>query len=428
MKLLHFNAWLAFVRFLFTGAVAGCLAFGAAGLTYRLGVAQAEFSVEIKEQPAPVITFDETITLKLTATSTVPVVDATLAIRMTDAQQRTYWGKAQLRNPSTELNLTYQLDMQQWSAEAFSTLEYWWVFTDAEERVISTQPQTFQYVDNRFQWRTLTDGRLTVYWQMGDDRFGQTALQAATDGLTRANQLLQTTLPDAIAVYIYPDVESLRATFGPADPAWMDGKTFPKWNTIAVSVPDDVNALTRLSTEIPHELAHILIYQAAGGEAGYNNLPQWLNEGLAVFNEDNFGAEQAELLTAARQTNTLPTLERLCFNFSADQSQAIVAYAQSGDVVRFIQRTHGIRRLNDLIRAYADGLDCDTGVRRVLNLSLSELEQEWAQATFTPESNRATFYDVNAWTWLAGVIGVSMLFLMLVFLLGQRGKPANRMI
>lgn len=427
MKPLQFHIWPNFTRSIFTRLVAICLAVGLAGFRTGPIAAQTDFSVEIKEQPAPVITFGETIVFKLAATSSVPVVDATLAIRMTDAQQRTYWGKAQLRNPGTELALEYQLDMQQWSAEAFSSLEYWWVFTDLEKRVISTQPQTFQYVDNRFQWRSLGDGALTVYWQTGDDRFGQAALQAATDGLTRANQLLQTTVPGTIAIYIYPNVDSLRVTFGPADPAWMDGKAFPKWSTAAVSVPDDVNALTRLSTEIPHEVAHLLIYQAAGGEAGYNNLPQWLNEGLATFNEASFGAEQANLLTAARQTNALPTLERLCFNFSTDQSQAIVAYAQSASVVRYIQRVYGIQRLNALIQAYADGVDCNNGVRRVLNLNLSELEQEWIKATFTPESNRVTFYDANAWAWLAGIVGVSSLLFTLI-LLGQRAKPASRMI
>lgn len=390
--------------------------------------AQTEFSVEITNQPAPSVTFGQTIEFRLSATSTTPVVDATLAIRMADGQRRTYWGKAQVGAPSTALEIAYVLDMQQWSAEAFSTLEYWWVFTDAQNRTVSTQPQTFQYTDNRFEWRSLTDGRVAVYWQTGDDDFGQTALQAATDGLTRAHQLLQTTLPETVAIYIYPDLESERGTFAPTDPTWMDGKAFPKWNTVVVNVADDVNAFTRLNTEIPHEVAHLLIFRAAGGEAGYNNLPQWLNEGLAVFNEGSLGAEQASLLSAAKEAQTLPSLSRLCFNFSADQSQAIISYAQSASVVRYIQRVYGIKRLNNLVQAYADGVDCDNGVRRALGLSLNALELEWSQATFSSESNRVTFYDVNAWGWLAGLVGVSSLLFTLIILFSQRRKPASRMI
>lgn len=394
----------------------------------NISAAQTEFSVEITNQPAPSVTFGQTIEFRLSATSTTPVVDATLAIRMADAQRRTYWGKAQVGAPSTTLEIDYVLDMQQWSAEAFSTLEYWWVFTDAQNRTVSTQPQTFQYTDNRFEWRSLTDGRVTVYWQTGADDFGQTALQAAADGLTRANQLLQTALPETVAVYIYPDLESERATFAPTDPAWMDGKAFPKWNTVVVNVADDVNAFTRLNTEIPHEVAHLLIFRAAGGEAGYNNLPQWLNEGLAVFSEGSLGAEQASLLSAAKEAQALPSLSRLCFNFSADQSQAIISYAQSASVVRHIQRVHGIKRLNDLVQAYADGVDCDNGVRRALGLSLNDLELEWSQATFNSESHRVTFYDVYAWGWLAGLVGVSSLLFTVIIWLSQRHKPAGRMI
>jgi hypothetical protein len=390
--------------------------------------AQTDFNVEIQNQPAPVVAFGQAIEFRLTATSTVPVVDATLAIRMADARRRTYWGKAQLGVPSTQLEITYQLDMQQWSAEAFSMLEYWWVFTDANNRTISTPPQTLQYTDNRFEWRSLTDGRVAVYWQAGDEAFGQMALQAAADGLARASQLISTTPPEQVAVYIYPDLESLQGTFVPTDPTWMDGKAFPKWDTVVVAVPDDVNALTALNTEIPHEVAHLIIFRAAGSEAGYNNLPQWLNEGLAVFNEGNLGAEEASLLSAAKEAQELPSLERLCFNFSAVQSEAFISYAQSASVVRHIQRIHGIKRLNALVQAYADGVDCDNGVRRALGLGLQDLEQEWLKATFSPAGNRVTFYDATTWGWLAGLVGVSSLLFTLSILFGQRRKPASRMI
>ncbi|MGB4873199.1 MAG: hypothetical protein WBP47_24330, partial [Candidatus Promineifilaceae bacterium] len=89
--------------------------------------------------------------------------------------------------------------------------------------------------------------------------------------------------------------------------------------------------------------------------------------------------------------------------FPAAEDKAVLAYAQSQSLVRYIQARYGNQTLDALLTAYADGQDCDGGVRQAVNQSLAELEKEWL-ANQQPQTPLVRFFSQNG-LWLLLVAG-----------------------
>ena len=158
---------------------------------------------------------------------------------------------------------------------------------------------------------------------------------------------------------------------------------------------------------IPHEITHLLVYQAAGGALGH--VPSWLSEGLATLNEELPDPEDAVLLEMALSQDSLVSLENLCGPFPLDPSEAKLSYAQSASVVGFIRDHYGRQGLTHLITAYADGVSCTEGVG-VLGVSFDELETQW-RASLQPRNKWLVFLE-KAGPWL-GLWGGSCLMTLL---------------
>jgi hypothetical protein len=133
-----------------------------------------------------------------------------------------------------------------------------------------------------------------------------------------------------------------------------------------------------METLIPHELAHIILYEQSGD--GYDNLPAWLREGLASLAELYPDPDYVGALQEASGNDTLIAVEELCDGFPLDASNAYLAYAESHSFVRFLRDSYGTSGLLSLISAYSDGLDCEQGPVRALGSSLGALDTRWRES------------------------------------------------
>ena len=146
-----------------------------------------------------------------------------------------------------------------------------------------------------------------------------------------------------------------------------------------VSVAPGENQSIQLERQVPHELAHVLLYRRVG--ANYNRLPIWLREGMASMAELYPNPDYENVLRQNASTNSLISLTDLCTSFPPDTGNAFLAYAESNSFTQFIVDNHGTSGLTSLALAYADGLDCEQGARQALGLSLSQLEVRWREST-----------------------------------------------
>jgi hypothetical protein len=255
---------------------------------------------------------------------------------------------------------------------AFTIIDYWFTITSQDGEEFTTQVFNFKYDDNRFNWQHLTNDTFQVFWFDRDISFAQSVLDVAHEGLSRAKSLLPLQVPDKLTIYVYANANQIPETPGKD---WVAGHAYPDLGLMVVSLPDGPERRLEMERQIPHELMHILLYESTG--QGYENLPVWLNEGLATMAQLYPTPEYQILLENAIQNDSLLPIASLCQNFPIYASSAYLSYAEATYFTRYIYRQYGSSGLSNLVAGYADGLDCERGVEVALGISLAQLEEQW---------------------------------------------------
>lgn len=159
-----------------------------------------------------------------------------------------------------------------------------------------------------------------------------------------------------------------------------------KFNRLMITSP---KALARgypwLDT-LAHELVHLIV-----SEKSKNNVPIWLHEGLAKYNESRWrGAEglalepaSESLLASAFKKNQLITFEQMHPSMAKlpSQKDAALAFAEVFTVVEMLarsdKRSDKKGAANAVIEGLRDGLLMDDALEISLGVDLSGLQRDW---------------------------------------------------
>ena len=398
--------------------------FAALAISFCARAAAAQTGLTVLAEPPPQYTFGEALAFQISAQSAANISAVTLFYRAS-GDTRTIADAVEL-TPGLIITAIHPVNLAERSLTPFTTVEYWWELRDTAGGQLLTAPQTFYYEDNRFAWQTLTQDLVTVHWYKGDTEFGQIALDLASHALTRANAEIRAPLPPEINIYIYGDDEDIRAVLATIGKAWVSGHADPALGVVMVAARPGLEATTQLERDIPHELTHLLVFNAVGGEAGYARVPTWLNEGLAVVQQSQPDPDNPALIQEMSAQGQLLNLKSLCGPFPADRLQAQLAYAQSESLVRFIREQFGSQRLAAMLAAYADGASCESGVQRGLGLSFDALETRWLTEVVKADDGAIRAEVLWPWVALIGLLLLSLLiFLALILRRPARSRPAK---
>jgi hypothetical protein len=123
-----------------------------------------------------------------------------------------------------------------------------------------------------------------------------------------------------------------------------------------------------------HEMSHLVIHQATKNPFG--GLPVWLDEGIAVYNEnrDNLDEDFRGTFERAVEEDQLMTLRSLSSPFPGDPLEANLAYGQSGAVVKYIVDTYGSEAMAELLAIFAEGALYDEALEQTLGVNTDELD------------------------------------------------------
>ncbi len=315
-------------------------------------------------------------TARLISTSGSPITQATILFRAVNEQNT----RVEQLTINADGTTTFQYNASQNVLPPFALIVFSYQVTFANGGTATSVPFYFRYEDNRFTWKSVTDGAVTAHWYNGDDAFGHAALDAARVSLQNISQMMNVS-PDSspLDVYVYANAVDLQSALTLGGKQWIAGHADPALGVVMVSITPGDTQTIELQRQVPHELAHVMLYRNIG-EAGYYRLPAWLNEGIASMAELYPNPDYAHALTQASQNNTLMPFADLCGSFPSDSGGAFLAYAQSESFVRYLRSTYGDTGLNALTRSYADGLDCDLGAMRALGTPLGQLDTRWRES------------------------------------------------
>jgi hypothetical protein len=399
------------------------------GLTAFAGRVQAQAGrikvggIQVLDAPPPDYHFGQSITFRLSAESSSEISAVTLLVD-SGGPAPAVWPKVGFaQGKHIDAAGTYDLAIN--PLPPFAPVRYWWQIDDTAGSQLTTEPAVFTYEDDRFDWRTATQGSVTAHWYVGDQAFGSEAAATAASSLPLISRDVRGALPPSVDIYVYGSDTDARAALQRVGRAFTDGHADPKLGVVIVAVAPDLRADYNLQREIPHEMTHLLIYKATG--AHYPNVPYWLNEGLAVAHQTQRDSDFAAVLAAARDARQFLPLAGLCGPFQP--ATARLAYAESEAVVRYIDRQFGAEGINRLLVEYANGASCQEGVQTSLGIPLAELETRWLAVVAPVDSPAQRWQAWAPWVLLAGLILLAPLtFLLAAFGRGRRPARAERMV
>ena len=319
--------------------------------------------------------FRDHLTFTLTAESSDEIVEVDLFYKVV-GQIATSRNEVEFSAGST---ITAEFIIDQTEPSNYSPpgteMEYWWKIVDAAGNELKTERETLLYLDNRYEWQFLQNERVTLYWYEGDDSFGQSLFERANSALDTLESDIGIKLSDPIKIFIYGGHEDLLGALRTSAQEWTGGVAFTEFGVVVIGVHPrqldwGLNAMT-------HEMTHLVIHQATDNPFG--DLPRWLDEGIAVYNEnrDELDQDFRPIFNRAVENDELMTLRTLSSPFPGDPLLANLAYGQSGAVVRYIVNSYGSDAMAELLEIFSEGALYDEALEQALDLDTDKLDSEF---------------------------------------------------
>jgi hypothetical protein len=252
----------------------------------------------------------------------------------------------------------------------------WRLVSAADHNVTQVGPEVrIVYADDRFTWKSETGALVTVHWYEGSDAFGARALRIAEDAVREASALLGVTESEPIDFYVYADETPFRDALGPGTRENVGGQANADIRTLFALIPSAQIDDAWVGVVIPHELTHLVFNTAA--QNPYHFPPRWLNEGLAVYQSEGYGASRKAEIRDGAKAGTLIPLDGLTGQFPTTGDRFELAYAESVSAVDYLIRTYTKDALVQLIRSYADGRTDDEAFKAALGVDISTFGDAW---------------------------------------------------
>ena len=142
---------------------------------------------------------------------------------------------------------------------AGTQISYYWIIQDSDGNTHTDNIQTFEVIDNRFQWRHLSQGPYQVNWYNQQNSFGETILSRVTANAQRISDNLGGGPQEQVNLWVYISEDDFKGSLPPNTHEWVGGIAFPIINqaSVVVTNPTDVT----LSRDMPHEITHLIFHQ-----------------------------------------------------------------------------------------------------------------------------------------------------------------------
>jgi hypothetical protein len=329
-----------------------------------LAVARNEATVE----------FPEGITFALDAETTDPIANLELLYRAPGMETLSVELPA-FETGATQLEIEHPIDLRAGELPVGIDVQYRWRITETDGDVVETAEQTLSWFDDRYDWTPLSGPNVTVYTYDADPAFQQAILDAAERTVTSLAESYGAEMEQPVRVWAYADKDHLYGALAPNSEPWIAGAAYPALHVImAVLPPGDYDEVGRV---VPHEVSHQVLHQAT--KNAFNSPPQWLDEGLATYWQENGRDRFYSYALELAATGEVPPLRTLNGTFPYERDGATASYAYSLTAVMFILDTWGDEGMSKLLATFDEGITYEDAVQQGLGISFDELDRRWRE-------------------------------------------------
>jgi hypothetical protein len=259
-------------------------------------------------------------------------------------------------------------------------ITYFWEIKDHAGQTTDTDQGRYMYQDDRFEWRSLSEGGLTVWFYDASEDDVRSFLSVGEETLKNMGALLGTTVDYPVKVFLYKNAQDM-------EPVVLARQLSPEEGSITLGevVVSDTAVVARDFSPLDilrHELTHIVMRSAVRGP--FQGLPAWLEEGVAVYGQSQPMPEMQSALDAAIKSNR-PFTVRALSSASVGNSNVSLFYGESYSVVRFLIDDYGEEKLRALLAAFRDGSQTDDALKEVYGFDQDGLENAWRKSVGLPE-------------------------------------------
>lgn len=241
--------------------------------------------------------------------------------------------------PGTRVRAEHADDLVRGQIPPAAPITWWWELRGADGATVETPRETEIYLDGSFDWQSLQEGEVEVWWYEGDRAFAEDLAARTTAALEALEARVGSRPERPIRIVAYANQQDLR-------PALFDrgGAYEARLATLGARVAPDIIVLdtgTRgedVYEVLAHELAHIVLNLHF--EEEYVDAPLWLDEGLAMYAEGPLAPEEQATLDRAIREDAIMSVRSLT-SFPGDAGLVPLAYAQSRDLVAFLIESGG---------------------------------------------------------------------------------------
>jgi len=279
--------------------------------------------------------------------------------------------------PASMVEANWVWDMRNAGLPPGAEVTYWWMIEDIDGNRFETSPEIMDFDDDSYLWQSLTGtvpqgSEMSLFWYEGGNSFAQELMDTCEEGLARLTQDIGTYPEKPIKIYIYASTSDLQgAMIFPQE--WTGGVAFTGFSTIAIGISPA--RLDWGKRALVHELTHLVVHQATFSP--YGQLPIWLDEGLATYNEGELDPVFRSYLEAAILEDELISVRSLCSPFSAETEKACLSYAQSYSLVEYLLNNYGQDRMLDLLTILKQGSTYDEALTEVYGFDIDGLDARW---------------------------------------------------
>ncbi|MFC1934837.1 peptidase MA family metallohydrolase, partial [Chloroflexota bacterium] len=199
-------------------------------------LAQASNGLAVLNNSADV-DFPSSITFSLSASSDIAITDIRLHYQVNRMSHAQVTSEIYIEViPDAAIDTEWNWDMRMTGGlPPGSSVNYWWTVQDAANRKVATDMIEIRIDDDNYNWQSLTEGKVTLYWYQGDESFAKDLMMAAQQALVRLAEFTGAELEKSVEIYIYANSRDLQGSMiFPQE--WTGGVAFTRYGIIAIGI------------------------------------------------------------------------------------------------------------------------------------------------------------------------------------------------